>query len=136
MLYLTNYFPDLRRAVDFLEYYTKQGGKLDCMNNAGNSPLMSLLENCTEIKDYWKAGKEEEVEQITAFFVKRQSTLCCKPNKKENLPVHIAAKIGYVKTMKILLKHGCNPFYRNKDGNTPLHEALTSRKLINYLYLR
>ncbi len=39
-------------------------------------------------------------------------------------PLHEAARGGYTRLVRVLLRHGADANARNRDGNTPLHEAV------------
>ena len=49
--------------------------------------------------------------------------ICCLFSQEQQTPLHIAARMGNVDNVLLLLQHGADPEAVTKDGYTPLHIA-------------
>ncbi|MBO9482180.1 ankyrin repeat domain-containing protein [Salinisphaera sp. G21_0] len=109
----------------------KEGGKNLDLNNA---LYFAVLKENDEIGDYLidngadvttlvhTAAQKDSVEQLNDQLI---STYINTPNKDGFTPLHITAAMGYIKSLKKLLKTDkVNINITDKSGNTALHYAL------------
>ena len=62
----------------------------------------------------------QAVDAKDASLVEMLSTDVNKTDSDGNTPLHYAAMKNAVDVMKVLLRHGANPFKKNRRGSTPL----------------
>ena len=56
--------------------------------------------------------------------------------KNGDTPLYLAVMLGSLNIIKLLIKHGANPYMINKNGNTILHNSVSNRKkpeILKYL---
>ena len=58
------------------------------------------------------------------MLIENGADVNAKNNYKPKSPLHIASYMGKLETVKLLLIYGADIDIKNKDGATPLHEAL------------
>jgi ankyrin repeat protein len=86
-----------------------------------------LAAAAAQAQEIFNAVKNNDLEKVKVLIEKDASLVNIK-DEAGNTPLHHAAIIGSIETIKLLLSKGADINARNTQLNTPLHEAIQSKK--------
>jgi integrin-linked kinase len=99
--------------LNIVDLILKQGGKIDCVNNANDTPLH-------------EASKHGHLDVVN-YLIKNKAPLNV-TNTHGNTPLHYACHFGYTDICKSLVQAGANLALLNKYSKTPLDLARSTLK--------
>lgn len=88
----------------------ERGAKLNCVDNDGDTPLVLAI-----------AYRHED---IAAYLVGLEGIDIMKANHEQDVPVNLAALVGYDAVLSKLLERGGPVDYVDRQGRTALHTAI------------
>jgi ankyrin repeat protein len=86
-----------------------------------------LAATATQAQEIFNAVKNNDLEKVNVLIEKDASLVNIK-DETGNTPLHHAAIIGSIETIKLLLSKGADINAQNTELNTPLHEAIQNKK--------
>jgi ankyrin repeat protein len=86
-----------------------------------------LAAAAAQAQEIFNAVKNNDLEKVKVLIEKDASLVNIK-DEAGNTPLHHAAIIGSIETIKLLLSKGADIDAQNTQLNTPLHEAIQSKK--------